>query len=91
MPDDLSQRVIAVIAATQHIPVEKIAAQSSFEELGIDSLDGINILFALENEFNVNIPDDEAQGIRTVHDAIEGVRKLVQGGGGAQPEVALRA
>ena len=90
MPDDLSTRVISVIAATQHIPVEKITEESSFQELGIDSLDGINILFALENEFNINIPDEEAQTIRTVHDAIEGVRKLIEGGEGQEP-VALRA
>jgi acyl carrier protein len=90
MPDDLSKRVIAVIAATQHIAVEKIAEESTFQELGIDSLDGINILFALENEFNINIPDDEAQTIRTVHDAVEGVRKLLEGGDG-QELVALRA
>jgi len=38
--------------------------------------------------FNVNIPDDEAQNIRTVHDAIEGVRKLLDGG---QEPIALRA
>jgi acyl carrier protein len=89
MPDDLSKRVISVIAATQHIGVEKITEESTFQELGIDSLDGINILFALENEFNINIPDDEAQTIRTVHDAIEGVRKLL--GGEGQEPVAMRA
>lgn len=91
MPDDLSKRVISVIAATQHIGVEKIAEESTFQELGIDSLDGINILFALENEFNINIPDDEAQKIRTVHDAVEGVRKLVDGGGEDREKLALRA
>lgn len=90
MPDDLSKRVISVIAATQHISVDKITEESSFQELGIDSLDGINILFALENEFNINIPDDQAQNIRTVHDAVEGVRKLVEGGDGDMP-VAIRA
>ena len=90
MPDDLSKRVISVIAATQHISVDKITEESSFQELGIDSLDGINILFALENEFNINIPDDQAQNIRTVHDAVEGVRKLVEGGDGDAP-VAVRA
>ena len=90
MPDDLSPRVISVIAATQHIAVEKITEESSFQELGIDSLDGINILFALENEFNINIPDDQAQNIRTVQDAIDGVRKLLEGGGGQEP-VALGA
>ena len=91
MPDDLSNQVIAVIAETQHMPLENIKEESSFQELGIDSLDGINILFALESKFNINIPDDQATAIRTVHDAVEGVRKLLQGGGEERPEVAVRA
>ncbi|HLJ49665.1 MAG TPA: phosphopantetheine-binding protein [Bryobacteraceae bacterium] len=90
MFEDLSQRVISVIAATQHIEASKILEESSFAELGIDSLDGINILFALENEFNINIPDDEAQTIRTVQDAISGVRKLLERGDEGTP-VAVRA
>ena len=54
--EELTARVRAVIAATQHLPQEKITADSTFQELGIDSLDGINILFAVESEFNINIP-----------------------------------
>ncbi|HZT36773.1 MAG TPA: acyl carrier protein [Bryobacteraceae bacterium] len=78
MQDELTKRVIAVMAATQHIPEDKIDVEKSFQELGIDSLDGINILFALENEFDINIPDDAAKEIKTVRDMIEGVRKLVE-------------
>jgi acyl carrier protein len=76
MSDDLMAKVINVIAATQHIPVETITADSTFEELKIDSLDGINILFALENEFNISIPDEEAKTIRTVREMAAGVEKL---------------
>ncbi len=78
MQDELSQRVISVMAKTQHMPVEKITIDSSFQELGIDSLDGINILFALESEFDINIPDDAAKEIRTVREMVEGVRQLVE-------------
>ncbi len=77
MPDELTEKVISVIAATQHIPVEKITIDSTFQELSIDSLDGINILFALENEFNVNIPDDAAKEIRGVREMVEGIRQLL--------------
>jgi len=81
MPDDdLTRRIIDVIAKTQHIPSEKITLDSTFQELNIDSLDGINILFALESEFNVNIPDDAAQNIRTVREMVDGVTRLVLGG-----------
>ena len=77
MDQDLAQRVIAVIAKTQHIDAAKISADSTFEALGIDSLDGVNILFALENELDIQIPDDAAKQIRSVRDAVEGVEKLL--------------
>lgn len=77
MAEDLTQRVIRVIAATQHLPLEKITPESSFAELGIDSLDGINILFALENEFDVSIPDDAAKTAAGIPQMVEGIRKLL--------------
>jgi len=78
MPDDLMPRVIQCIAATQHIEAGSITAESTFEELGIDSLDGINILFALENEFNIQIPDNAAQQVKTIGDLAAGVKLLVE-------------
>jgi len=80
MSDELIQKVRTVIANTQRIPVEKITIDSSFQELGIDSMDGVNILFALENEFNISIPDEAAKQIRDVRQMIEGVEKLLAGG-----------
>ncbi len=75
--DQLTQRVFSVIAATQRIPVEKITIDGKFEELGIDSMDGVNILFGLENEFDITIPDEAAKQIRDVRQMVEGVSKLV--------------
>jgi acyl carrier protein len=83
MPDklsaagDLIARVTGVIAKTQHIPPETVTINSTFEELKIDSLDGINILFALESEFDVDIPDDAARQIRSIRDAVAGIEKLL--------------
>lgn len=85
MSDDLAQRVMSVIATTQHLEPERISIDSTFQELNIDSLDGINILFALENEFNISIPDDAAQSIRTVREMVEGVRTLIERGPGETP------
>jgi acyl carrier protein len=79
MSQTVTDRVIAVIAATQKISAEKIRPESTFQELGIDSLDGINILFALENEFEINIPDDSARSIRSVGEMIDGVGALLDG------------
>lgn len=73
---DLTQRVLRIIAETQRKDPSQVTIDSSFEELGIDSMDGVNIIFALENEFNINVPDEEVKNIRSVRDMVEGVRKL---------------
>ena len=83
MSDELTQRVLTVIANTQRIPRDKVTIDSSFEELGIDSMDGVNILFALENEFNITIPDEAAKQIRSIRQMVEGVETLLAGGAGA--------
>ena len=75
--DQLSTEVIRVIAQTQRIPQDTVHLDSTFEELKIDSLDGINLVFALENEFGINIPDEGVQTLRSVRETVEGVRKLV--------------
>lgn len=77
LKDDIAERVIRVIAETQKIPVESVSIDKTFEELKIDSLDGINIVFGLENEFNISIPDENMGSLRSVRDAVEGVRQLV--------------
>jgi acyl carrier protein len=77
MPDDLTTRVVKVIAATQHLPVESIAIDSSFTDLKIDSLDGMNILFAVESEFQVSIPDDRAAEIKSVREMVDAIQKLL--------------
>ena len=77
MSEELIQKVRSVIATAQRLPIEKVTIDSSFEELGIDSMDGVNILFALENEFNITIPDEAAKQIRNVREMMEGVEKLL--------------
>ena len=77
MSDDLSQRVCNVIASVKRLPAEKVTVDAPFQDLGIDSMDGIEILFALENEFNISIPDEEAKSVRTVRDMAEGVERLL--------------
>ncbi|MCS6951393.1 MAG: acyl carrier protein [Bryobacterales bacterium] len=75
--EELAQRVIGVIAKARRVPPETITPETTFQELGLDSLDAVNVLFALEEEFNVSIPDEDAREIRTVRQVIEGIAKLV--------------
>ena len=74
---ELASRVAAVIAKTQKIPLESVTLDKTFEELKIDSLDGINLLFAVESEFDIDIPDDAARQIRSVREMVEGIEKLI--------------
>ena len=82
MPPDsidgaLIDRVAAVIAKTQHMPAEAITIDKTFEELGFDSLDGMNILFAVETEFGISIPDDQVPQIKSVRQMVDGIQKLL--------------
>lgn len=79
MSEDILRRVIKVIADTQRVDASAVTADTTFEELKIDSLDGINIIFAIENEFGISVPDEDALGIRSVRQMAEGVEKLVAG------------
>jgi acyl carrier protein len=68
---------MGVIAKTQRLDPSALTPDSTFAELKIDSLDGINILFALEEEFKISIPDDAARQITSVRQAVDGVAHLM--------------
>jgi acyl carrier protein len=75
--ETLTARVIGVIAKTQHIPPETLTEESTFDQLSIDSLDGLQILFALEEEFKIDIPDEAGRQITSVRQAVAGVSELL--------------
>jgi acyl carrier protein len=77
MDSELTARVIAEIASVKRISPEKITVESTFDELAIDSLDATNLLFSLEEEFGVSIPDADARQIRNVRGAVEQVERLL--------------
>ena len=77
MSQELTQRVLRVIATSKRIPLEQVTIESEFQQLNIDSMDAVEILFALENEFDINIPDDDVREVRNVRQMVEGVAKLV--------------
>jgi acyl carrier protein len=78
MHEDITQRVIEVIAKNQHLDPSAIQADSTFEQLGIDSLDGLHILFAIEEEFGVDIPDDIAREFVSIQQAVRQVVLLLE-------------
>ena len=79
MPDkSVEERVIRVFADFKKVPVEEITMDTSFEELGFDSLDGLNLVFELEEEFGMTIPDDRVAEMRGVRQAVEGIEALLE-------------
>ncbi len=74
---DIEERVIRVLADTQQIDPRTITPCSTFDELGIDSFDGINVLFAIESEFDISVSDDQAKKLRGVGDTVRGVETLL--------------
>lgn len=74
---DVEQRIRKLIAENQQIDAETIGPESTFEELGIDSFDGLNLVFAVEQEFDVRVSDEQAKGLRSMADVVAGVEKLL--------------
>ncbi len=67
-----------IIAKQKRIPADQVTIDSTFQELGLDSLDAVNILFELEGEFNINISDEQARQIKNVRQMVEGVSTLIE-------------
>ena len=67
----IEERVIKMVAEQLGVKEEDVKPTSSFvEDLGADSLDTVELIMALEEEFDAEIPDEEAEKISTVQDAI---------------------
>jgi acyl carrier protein len=73
----LDRDVIAAIAAARKLSPERLSLDSTFEELGVDSLDSLTIMFALEERFDVSIPDEVVREMRTVRDVVDGLGHLL--------------
>ncbi|MBM3694493.1 MAG: acyl carrier protein [Actinobacteria bacterium] len=68
---EIQERLIDLLVRELHLEAEKITLEASFEkDLEVDSLGVVELLMALEDAFGISIPDEEAEGIVTVGDAV---------------------
>ena len=86
MSETIQDRVVRVIGTTRRIPLENVRPESTFEDLGIDSLDLLNILFDLESEFDIEIDDEEAKKVTNVGEMVAGISQLLEAKRAASPE-----
>lgn len=75
---DIASRVKAIIADKLDVEETEVTNEASFtNDLGADSLDTVELIMEFEKEFNIQIPDDQAEKITTVGHAMEYIEKVV--------------
>jgi acyl carrier protein len=73
---DIADRVKKIVVEHLGVEEEKVTENASFiEDLGADSLDTVELVMAFEEEFGLEIPDDAAEKIQTVKDAIDFIKE----------------
>jgi len=72
----IETKVKKIIIEQLDVTEEEVTPQASFvDDLGADSLDTVEMVMAFEEEFSIEIPDEDAEKIKTVHDAVEYINK----------------
>jgi len=70
------KRLIKVIVENLSVEEEKVVSNATFvDDLGADSLDLVELIMGMEEEFDIEIPDDDAEKIATVQDALDYIKK----------------
>ena len=80
MTDAEKKRVVEIIAKSLKTSPEELSLDATFEDLGRGSLDALSLVGDLEEEFHVEIPNDQAMAIRGVRDTLESMEKLLEAG-----------
>ncbi len=71
-PEEIEDKVMAIVSEQMSVERSEIRRETSFvNDLNADSLDTVELVMELEDEFDMNIPDDEAEKLQTVGQAIE--------------------
>jgi len=76
---NIEETVIRIIAQENHLEPGSVTLDSTFAELGLDSLDGVNVLFALEKEMNITIPDAVARNMTSVRQVVDSLTRVIEG------------
>ncbi len=79
MHDPVTEKVFTLIADYADTSADSLEMDTTFEELGLDSVDGLSIMADLEDEFDVSLPSDEVLGMTRIGQAVEAFQAHVNG------------
>lgn len=68
---EIEEALVAIVRKEKNVPDELLKPETELAAAGIDSLDSLTILFAIEEQFRISIPDNEARAIKTFGDIID--------------------
>jgi acyl carrier protein len=75
---EIQEKLVEIVKQEKHIADELLKPETVLAEAGIDSLDSLTILFAIEEHFRISIPDDRARAVKTFDDLITIIEDLAK-------------
>lgn len=75
--DQIEQKLIEIVRREKNIPNDLLRTETLLADAGIDSLDSLTILFGVEEEFRISVPDDRARAMKTFGDMVDLVEELL--------------
>ncbi|MEJ1298023.1 MAG: acyl carrier protein [Candidatus Sedimenticola sp. (ex Thyasira tokunagai)] len=78
MTIDLGKSIKEVVAKQKLLDVEAVSLDSSLRDLGISSLDAITIVYEIEELFDIEVPNEQLEGLQTVQDIVDGIGSLIK-------------
>ena len=76
--NQVAEECIALIAKQKSITPEQIRLDSTFDELALDSLDRVSLAFDIEEKYDIEIPEEKLEQIKTVDDMVTGIEEAVR-------------
>ena len=78
---EIEEKVVQIVSEQMSVDKKEVSRNTSFvNDLNADSLDTVELVMELEDEFDLTIPDEEAEKLKTVGEAIDYIRKHLEGG-----------
>ena len=75
MTDDLLKKIAEIVVEKLDVPIEKVTESAKFiDDLGADSLDTVELIMQFEEDFDIDIPDEDAEKILSVQDALDYIK-----------------